>query len=81
MATITLTVPNDKVTRFLQSTNYKATIKNAEGVNIPNPITASVHSKNWILEMVKRQILIHEAEVAGLNASQTAMNQDLSDIS
>lgn len=49
-------------------------------LTIPNPITALVHSKNWILGVIKDQILRYEANVASATATTTALNQNLSDI-
>jgi len=80
MAVLTLNVPGDKVTRFLAATKYQATIKDEQGNDIPNPISPLVHSKNWILDIIRNQILRYEAGVASEAASNTALNQDLSDI-
>lgn len=80
MANINLVIPNDKVTRFVTSIGYQATIKDEQGNDIPNPVTAAVYSKNWILDIIRQQILRYEAEVAKTAASNTALNQDLSDI-
>jgi len=80
MAVLTLNVPSDKVTRFLAATKYQAIIKDEQGNDIPNPISALVHSKNWILDIIRNQILRYEAGVASEVASNTALNQDLSDI-
>ena len=73
-------MPSDKVTRFLAAAGYSATIKDAGGNDIPNPITASAFSKNWVLDAVKTKILRYEAEVALTAAETAALNQDLSDI-
>jgi len=80
MATIQLSIPNDKVARFLEATGYHATIANEQGEAIPNPITPSTYSKNWILDVIKQEILRYEAGVAAATASNAAFKQDLSDI-
>ncbi len=80
MATITITIPNDKANRFALAAGYQANIIDPKGESIPNPQSPIQFGKDWVLRQIKSEIITYDAKTASKVAYDQAIVQDLSDI-
>lgn len=76
MATITMTVPNAVATRVTTAicalNGYQATIDDGLGNMIPNPQTPLEFFKQYLISVVKNQVVSYEGQQAGIAAANTA---------
>lgn len=62
MATISITVPNDKVALVKAALGYEDTIKDEEGNDIPNPQSAAAFFQEWVAKKVRREVFVYEVQ-------------------
>lgn len=84
MATLTITVPNGVANRVLTAIcslhGYQATIDDGTGNMIPNPQTQQEFVRQYIITVIKNQVVSYEgqqAAIANATAVTNATNQIL----
>jgi len=72
LATITLTIPNDKidriVTAFCGEFGYQDTITNEDGTTSTNPVSKNAFTKQKVVEYVKQVTRNYEANISAAQA-------------
>lgn len=75
MASINLTIPNDKIQRiitaFTSEYGYQATVTDAEGNVTANPETEAAFTKRMVVEHVKQVTKTYEGNLAAGTARKT----------
>lgn len=71
MATLTITIPNEKVTLLKKALGYEDKVIDGEGNEIDNPQSATQYAEKWITEQLKRQVWAYERSEAVRNLQET----------
>jgi hypothetical protein len=74
MPDITLTIPADKVDLIKQTFDYKETVKDQDGNDIPNPVSALDHVETSIINLIKFRVQRYEQQQVINNATYTDIN-------